>query len=72
MRSWRWVSCAEIRRNDKQDNGDKMFEVLSYEHPYIFVRCRRTWETYRFLCEMTECSNMEEHSSTKAKPVARR
>jgi hypothetical protein len=42
-------TCAEIRRNDKQDNGDKMFEVLSYEHPYIFVRCRRTWETYRFL-----------------------
>jgi len=25
-----------------------MFEVLSYEHPYIFVRCRRTGETYRF------------------------
>jgi hypothetical protein len=25
-----------------------MFEVTSYEHPYIFVRCRRTFETYRF------------------------
>ena len=27
----------------------KMFEVTSYKHPYIFVRCRRTGETYRFL-----------------------
>jgi hypothetical protein len=25
-----------------------MFEVTSYENPYIFVRCRRTFETYRF------------------------
>jgi len=25
-----------------------MFEVTSYEHPYIFVRCRRTFETYQF------------------------
>jgi hypothetical protein len=25
-----------------------MFEVTNYGHPYIFVRCRRTFETYRF------------------------
>jgi hypothetical protein len=38
-----------IWRNDKQDKGEKMLEVVNYEHPYIFVRCRRTGETYRFL-----------------------
>ncbi len=26
-----------------------MFEVTQYEPPYIFVRSRRTAETYRFL-----------------------
>lgn len=26
-----------------------MFEVTGYLHPYIYVRCRRTGETYRFL-----------------------
>jgi hypothetical protein len=26
-----------------------MFEVMRYEPPYIFVRSRRTAETYRFL-----------------------
>jgi hypothetical protein len=26
-----------------------MFEVAQYEPPYIFVRSRRTAETYRFL-----------------------
>lgn len=26
-----------------------MFEVTNYRHPYIFVRCRRTFETYQFL-----------------------
>ena len=25
-----------------------MFEVTEYKHPYIFVRCRRTSETYKF------------------------
>jgi hypothetical protein len=25
-----------------------MFEVTRCEHPYIFVRCRRTFETYQF------------------------
>ena len=25
-----------------------MFEVVQYEPPHIFVRCRRTGETYRF------------------------
>lgn len=25
-----------------------MFEVTKYEHPEIFVTCRRTGETYRF------------------------
>lgn len=26
-----------------------MYEVTKYEHPYIFVRNRRTSETYKFL-----------------------
>jgi hypothetical protein len=26
-----------------------MFEVTRYDHPHIFVTCRRTGETYRFL-----------------------
>lgn len=26
-----------------------MFEVTRYEHPVIYVRCRRTSETYMFL-----------------------
>lgn len=26
-----------------------MFEVTKYEHPEIFVTCRRTGETYRFV-----------------------
>ncbi len=25
-----------------------MFEVTGYEHPNVFVRCRRTAETYQF------------------------
>ena len=25
-----------------------MFEVTEYKHPFIFVRCRQTSETYRF------------------------
>ena len=25
-----------------------MFEVTGYEHPNVFVRCRRTAETYMF------------------------
>lgn len=29
--------------------GEIMFEVTQYEHPYIFVRSRRTAETHRFL-----------------------
>jgi len=28
--------------------GDSMFEVVGLEHRCIFVRCRRTGETYRF------------------------
>lgn len=39
-------------RNLRQCNihGDEqMFEVSGYEHPYIYVTCRRTAETYRFL-----------------------
>jgi hypothetical protein len=28
-----------------------MFAVSNYEHPAIFVRCRRTGETYRFVVE---------------------
>lgn len=28
-----------------------MFEVTNYEYPYIFVRCRRTFETYRFFID---------------------
>ena len=26
-----------------------MFEIAEYSHPHIFVRSRRTGETYRFL-----------------------
>ena len=26
-----------------------MYEVTKYEHPYILVRNRRTFETYKFL-----------------------
>jgi|GEM_PF-2498441 hypothetical protein len=25
-----------------------MFEVTNYAHPFIFVKCRRTAETYKF------------------------
>lgn len=28
-----------------------MFEVTKYEYPEIFVTCRRTGETYKFLVE---------------------
>jgi hypothetical protein len=31
-----------------------MFEVSNYEQPYIFVRCSRTGETYRFLLQDDE------------------
>jgi hypothetical protein len=26
-----------------------MFEVMEYKHPFIYVRCRRTGETYKFM-----------------------
>lgn len=29
--------------------GMVMFEITEYRHPYILVRCRRSFETYRFL-----------------------
>jgi hypothetical protein len=29
--------------------GERMFEVMKYEHPHIFVRSRRTAETYKLL-----------------------
>lgn len=31
-----------------------MFEVTAYRYPYIFVRSRRTAETYRFIVNADE------------------
>ena len=27
----------------------EMFEVAEYKHPFIYVKCRRTGETYKFM-----------------------
>ena len=48
-----------------------MFEVTGYEYPNVFVRCRRTAETYMFEIGNDGALTPSEARSTKVPPVKR-